>query len=122
MGSENIKKGKKGEALAEKFLKKKGYRIIEKNFRTRFGEIDLIALDHGTLVFVEVKARGGTGFGSPMAAVGARKQSHLTMAANIYMEEKGLEDIAMRFDVVGIVGEGKKAAVELVKNAFDAAE
>jgi len=122
MGSDNIKKGKKGEALAEKFLKKKGYKIIEKNYRTRFGEVDLIALDKKTLVFVEVKARSADGFGSPLAAVGARKQSHLTLAANIYMEEKGVGDSPVRFDVVGILGEGRGAKIELVQNAFDAVE
>ncbi len=122
MGSENIKKGKKGEALAERFLKKKGYKILERNFRTRFGEVDIIALDRGTLVFVEVKARSGQGFGSPMAAVGARKQSHLTLAANIYMEERRIEDSPVRFDVVGILGEGGDAKIELLRNAFDAVE
>jgi len=122
MGSRNIKKGREGEALAEKFLKKKGYKILEKNFSTRFGEIDIIAADHGTLVFVEVKARCGTGFGSPMEAVGARKQSHLTLAANIYLEEHGIIDKPLRFDVVGVLGDGLSAEIELVKNAFDAFE
>jgi len=122
MGSRNIKKGRVGEALAEKFLKKNKYKIIEKNFRTRFGEIDIIAVDHGALVFVEVKARSGARFGSPMEAVGARKQSHLTLAANIYMEERGIFDKAVRFDVVGILGEGRDAKIELLKNAFDAVE
>jgi len=122
MGSRNIKKGREGEALAVKFLKKKGYKVLEKNFRTRFGEIDIIAVDHGTLAFVEVKARAGARFGSPMEAVGARKQSHLTLAANIYMEEHGIIDKSVRFDVVGILGEGPEAQIELLRNAFDAVE
>ncbi len=122
MGFSNIKKGKRGEAMAEKFLKKKGYKILHKNFRTRFGEIDLVALERGTLVFIEVKARSGAGFGSPLAAVGTKKQSHLTMAANIYVEENRVTDRPLRFDVVGILGEGKEAKIELIKNAFDAVE
>lgn len=122
MGSRNIKKGREGEALAVKFLKKKGYKVLEKNFRTRFGEIDIIAADHGTLVFVEVKARSGARFGSPMEAVGARKQSHLTLAANIYMEEHGIIDKSVRFDVVGILGNGTDTKIELIQNAFDALE
>ncbi len=122
MGSDNIEKGKKGEVLAEKFLKKRGYRILEKNYRTHFGEVDIIARDGKTLVFIEVKARSGTGFGSPLAAVDARKQSHLTAAAGIYMQLNHIEDQPVRFDVVGITGEGARAKIELVRNAFDTVE
>lgn len=122
MASDNLKKGKEGEALAEKFLKKKGYKILQRNFRTRFGEIDIIALDNKTLVFVEVKARSAEAYGSPMAAVNAKKQLHLTHAANIYMEEHCVGDRALRFDVVGILGYGRTAKIELIQNAFDAVE
>ncbi len=121
MASENIKKGRKGEALAEKFLKKKGYKILERNYRTRFGEIDIIAREGRTLVFIEVKARTDEAFGSPFAAVGPKKQSHLTLAANIYMEEHGVGDIPQRFDVVSVLGDGRGARIELLRNAFDAA-
>ncbi|MFQ5480897.1 MAG: YraN family protein [Thermodesulfobacteriota bacterium] len=122
MASDNIKKGKKGEALAERFLKKKGYRILEKNYRTHFGEVDIIARDGKSLVFIEVKARSSDGFGSPLAAVGAKKQSHLTAAAGIYLQLNHIEDQPVRFDVVGITGEGTRAKIELVRNAFDAVE
>jgi len=122
VGSENIRVGRAGEASAERFLRKRGYKIVEKNFRTRFGELDIIARDGATLVFVEVKARRGSGFGAPIEAVGYRKQSNLTMAAGLYMEERRLHDMPVRFDVVGILGEGPGAKIELVQNAFDAVE
>ncbi len=122
MGSHNIKKGRRGEFLAEKFLKKKGYRILERNYRTQFGEVDLVARDGKALVFVEVKARSSVAFGSPLAAVDARKQSHLTMAAGIYLATHDIIDQPVRFDVVGILGSGDKVKIELVRNAFDAVE
>ncbi|MFQ5427699.1 MAG: YraN family protein, partial [Thermodesulfobacteriota bacterium] len=84
--------------------------------------VDLVARDGKTLVFIEVKARSGEGFGSPLAAVDARKQSHLTLAAGIYMEQNNINDQPVRFDVVGILGEDDRAKIELIRNAFDAIE
>ncbi len=120
MGSEKIRLGREGEASAERFLRKRGYRILERNYRTRYGELDIIARDGATLVFVEVKARRSRAFGTPAEAVGHRKQSNLTLAAGLYMEERRLHDIPVRFDVVGIIGEGPSAQIELLRNAFDA--
>jgi len=122
MGSYNIRKGRHGEFLAEKYLCKKGYRILERNYRTQFGEVDLVARDGKFLVFIEVKARSTAGFGSPLAAVDAKKQSHLTMAAGIYLATHDIVDQPVRFDVVGILGKGDKVKIELVRNAFDAVE
>ncbi|MEE8424042.1 MAG: YraN family protein, partial [Thermodesulfobacteriota bacterium] len=69
--------GAMGEELASKFLKKQGYKIVEKNFRTSLGEIDIIALDKGTITFVEVKTRKSTAFGYPQEAVGLKKQKKI---------------------------------------------
>ncbi len=119
MGSDNMRLGRAGEASAERFLRKKGYRIIERNYRTRFGELDIIARDGRTLVFVEVKTRSGHAFGGPAEAVSRRKQSSLSLAAGLYMKERRLAGLAVRFDVVGIVGEGPCEEIELLRNAFD---
>lgn len=99
--------GNRGEALALGYLLKKGYAPVERNYRTRRGEIDLILNDGNTLVFVEVKLRRGTGFGDPLEAVTPRKQARIRLIAEQYLAEKG-EDFAdgfdaIRFDVVGIL-------------------
>jgi putative endonuclease len=99
--------GDRGEALALGYLVKKGYALVERNYRTRRGEIDLILTHGNTLVFVEVKLRRGTGFGDPLEAVTSRKQARIRLIAEQYLAERG-EDFAdgfdtMRFDVVGIL-------------------
>ncbi|MCR4868654.1 MAG: YraN family protein [Lachnospiraceae bacterium] len=103
------------EQKAAQFLEKKGYQILARNYHTRFGEIDLVALDEGVLCFVEVKYRKDNRFGSPQEAVDVKKQKRLSYSAAVYvMKEKiGLER-AMRFDVVGILGE----EYVLIKDAF----
>jgi len=120
MESEKMRLGRAGEASAERFLRKRGYKIIERNYRTRFGELDIIARDGATLVFIEVKTRSGHVFGSPSEAVGQGKQSRLTLAASLYMEKRRLRDLPVRFDVVGVLGEGPGAEIELLRDAFDA--
>jgi len=101
------KVGDRGEALALGYLVKKGYTPVERNYRTRCGEIDLILNDGDILVFVEVKLRRGTGFGDPLEAVTSRKQARIRLIAEQYLAERG-EDFAggfdaIRFDVVGIL-------------------
>lgn len=106
--------GREGEKRAEQTLKKEGYTIIEKNFRTRFGEIDIIAEEKGCLVFVEVKKRNTATFGDPFHAVNKRKQQHLIKSALFYMKSHRSFDRKVRFDVVGIDGDG----VKIIRNAF----
>ena len=107
--------GKQGEDQASAFLKKNRFKIIERNYRTRFGEIDVIARDGPTIVFVEVKLRNTAEFGSPLAAVDRRKQEKLRRMAASYLQKKGLYDrIPARFDVLGITPDG----IEHIKNAF----
>lgn len=102
------KLGDQGEALAKKFFKKLGYKILEQNFRTRLGEIDLIARDKNTLVFIEVKTRTSSAFGWPEEAVTATKKRHLATAVNIYLQQKKLFDQPFRCDILSIDFSGGK--------------
>ena len=108
-----------GERLAQTFLREKGLEIIEENYRTRWGEIDIIARDGATLVFVEVKTRSQRHFGSPLQAVTLDKQRRLRRMAAMYLTIKHLSDIPARFDVVGIhILEGAPPEIEWIPNAF----
>ena len=111
--------GKQGEQLAEQFLKKKGYKIVERNYRCANGEVDLIALDRRVIVFVEVKTRADHGFGSPLEAVEFYKQQKMIKAAQFFLHEKRLHQRDARFDVVGISWPGQEAVVEHIQNAFE---
>ena len=111
--------GDRGETLALRYLAKKGYTPVERNYRTRLGEIDLIVRDKGALVFVEVKLRRGTGFGDPLEAVTPRKQARIRRVAELYLAEKGADvDEEVRFDVVGILLGVGKPKVRHVEDAF----
>jgi putative endonuclease len=111
--------GKKGEEVALRFLKKKGYRIIEKNYVCKLGEMDIIAKEKDTLAFIEVKTRTTTEFGPPQLAVNSSKQRQLSKVALNYLKEKHLEDVKARFDVVAILLEQKGEQIELIKDAFE---
>jgi putative endonuclease len=113
--------GEKSERLAAAYLKLKGYRIIETNYRSSVGEIDIIAWEKGTLVFVEVKARRSSRFGSPKGAVTPAKQRKISMAALDYLKRSGQDDARARFDVVAIDTEMGRPDIEVVKNAFELA-
>jgi putative endonuclease len=111
--------GKEGERLAEQYLKKKGYKIVERNYRCRGAELDLIVLDRRVIVFVEVKTRTGHGFGSPFEAVEFRKQQKMIQAAQYFLNERKLHQRDARFDVVGISWPGDEPLVEHIENAFE---
>ena len=106
-----------GESIACKYLKKNGYVILEKNFRSRFGEIDIIAKDYEALCFIEVKSRMNTSFGFPEEYVDNRKQKKLFKTSQIYLTEKLIPDIDRRFDVISV--DLKNGDCRKVKNAFD---
>ena len=110
--------GKEGEDQAARFLTKKGYRIVERNYRTRSGEIDLIALHDGAVVFIEVKTRTSDAFGAPELAVNPRKQQRMVKAALGYIKYKKLHQVPCRFDVVAITTAAEEE-VELIQNAFE---
>ncbi len=110
--------GRKGEELAFRFLRKKGYRIIEKNYVCKLGEMDIIAKEKDTLIFIEVKTRTSALFGPPQLAVNFAKQRQLSKVALNYLKEKRLEDVKARFDVVAILLD-QKEGIEIIQNAFD---
>ncbi len=110
--------GAKGEDLAVSFLRKKGYKIIERNFRMRGGEIDIIAIDDDTLVFIEVKARSTTEFGSPLEAITYWKMNSLIKTAQFYKNKNPRLPQALRIDAVAITLDesNEVKTIELVKN------
>ena len=110
--------GKKSERLAAEFLKRMGYRILETNYRSKLGEIDIIAREKGTIVFVEVKARNTSRFGSPKGAVTPAKQRKISMVALDYLKRSDQTEASARFDVVAIDTASGKIDIEVVKNAF----
>ena len=111
--------GKAGEQVAEQYLKNKGYKLIERNYRCAAGELDLIVLDRRVVVFVEVKTRSGHGYGSPLEAVEFRKQRKMIQVAQCFLSEKKLHQRDARFDVVGISWPGREPVVEHIENAFE---
>jgi len=111
--------GKKGEEKALRFLKKKGYRIIEQNYVCKLGEMDIIAKEKDTLVFVEVKTRTSMAFGPPQLAVTQFKQRQLSKVALNFLKEKKIEDIKARFDVIAILLAPEGEEIELIRDAFD---
>ena len=113
--------GQTGEALAVRYLKKHGYKILERNYRTPTGEIDIIAKEKNTIAFVEVKTRSDRYFGNPKSAVTPKKQKKISMAALTYLKSTDQIDAKARFDVVAIETSTKKSQIELVKNAFELA-
>jgi putative endonuclease len=121
MSGNNAKQvlGREGERIAEQYLKKKGYKLVERNYRCSLGEVDLIALDRRVIVFVEVKTRSGHGFGSPLEAVERRKQRKMMQAAQYFLSQKRLHQRDARFDVVGISWPGREPVVEHIENAFE---
>lgn len=106
----NRKTGKLAEDFAAKALIKKGYQIIERNFSTRLGEIDIIAKDKNTLVFVEVKAKTGTYFGLPEEMVDKKKLNRIRFMAEVYLEGKNLPG---RIDVIAIILSQNKELLSL---------
>jgi len=112
--------GIRGEAIAAGYLREKGYRLVAHSYHCRFGEIDLIAWDHKTLCFVEVKTRSNLSKGLPRHYVTTQKQDRLRKTAMLYLQEKDL-DCACRFDVAEIYPEndGEAFRVEYLENAFE---
>jgi putative endonuclease len=117
-GLNNRLSGAWGEDLALRYLARKGYALIERNYRTRYGELDLILRRGSTIVFVEVKMRRGVGFGDPREAITRRKQTTIRTLARQYVSEREPEFDTLRFDVVGIIVGAGKARVAHVENAF----
>ena len=121
MTEKRLKLGREGENAAEAYLKKKGYRIIEKNFRCKLGEIDIIADQDGVVVFIEVKARADHQYGHPFNAVTPTKQQKIIQVAQSFLAKHRLLEKPTKFDVVGLTADPKGAfKIELLENVFQA--
>ncbi|OQW35436.1 MAG: hypothetical protein A4E19_01350 [Nitrospira sp. SG-bin1] len=115
--------GQASEMQAERFLLAKGYRILDRNVRTSFGELDLVAEDHGVVVFVEVKGRATEAFGGALFAVDHRKRDRLARLAAQYLAQRHWSEKACRFDVVLVQGSpSDQGRIQHLENAFEVAE
>src|SRR3989338_3950482 len=112
--------GEKSEKLAIKFLRQRGYNILAHRFRTKLGEIDIVAQDKGALVFIEVRSRNSDKFGAPYESINYKKQRHIINTAFIYLAKHKLEDVDMRFDVVSVLELNELGAIKIehLRNAF----
>ena len=110
--------GELGERIAERWLRRTGWRVIQRRFRSGHRDIDLVMQCEGMIVFVEVKARRGDQFGQPVEAVNWRKQKELAKSAQIWIDRHGRPDEAYRFDVVGVLVSGERVRVRHVEDAF----
>ena len=115
--AEHIDFGKQGEEIAVNYLIEKGYEILERNWRNRHKEIDIIAKDGKELVIVEVKTRKSNNYGEPDLAVNKQKQRLLISAANAYIFRNNL-DINTRFDIISIVFNNEKPVIDHIEDAF----
>lgn len=112
--------GRYGEELAAAWLKNKGYTIIVRNYRKPFGEVDIIALDCGCLVFVEVKTRRSKQFGLPAESVTVKKQHQISKVASEYLSRTGNLDNQCRFDVISVfLPDNQPPIIDQIANAFD---
>lgn len=112
----NIEKGKLGEEIALKYIISKGGKVIERNYRTKIGEVDLIVRLNGELVFVEVKSRSNINYGYPSESVNYKKKRKITNVAKYYIFDNSLENLSIRFDVIEIYLNEKK--INHIVNAF----
>lgn len=119
MSNQNLILGKSGEEAAVDFLKENGYKILIRNYKTKLGEVDIIAQDKDTLCFIEVKTRNSLKYGLPCEAVSDFKQRQISKAALSFLKENNHLDKKARFDVVSVICSGNSEKVSLIKNAFE---
>jgi putative endonuclease len=119
--SGRMRTGKRGEDIACAYLKRRGYRIVERNYKCPLGELDIMARDGDAIVFVEVKSRKSEEFGDPQLAVGLEKQKKVSRMSLTYLKEKHLYPCNARFDVVAIKMLPDGITIELIQNAFELA-
>lgn len=108
-----------GEDKAVSFLRKKGFRILARNFRSRFGELDIVAKKGRMLVFFEVKTRSNSGKIRPFEAVDQKKQEKIKILASEFLQKTKVEYRSVRFDVISVVGNETSCLIEHIENAFD---
>lgn len=119
MHEQHLTLGKSGEELAAALLEGSGYRIIARNYKTKLGEIDIIAYDKDTICFVEVKTRHSDKHGMPEEAISGFKQRQISKAALMYLKKNHLLDKNARFDVVSIIYSEDAPKSDLIKDAFE---
>jgi len=112
--------GALGESFAERWIVRRGWRVLARRFRVGHRDIDLIAQRGDTVAFIEVKTRHSAGFGGPIGAVGRQKRRHLTHAATIWIDRHGERGLQYRFDVVGVLITGELIRIAHVEDAFEA--
>lgn len=112
-------KGREGERLAARHLEKKGFRILDLNYRNRLGEIDIVAEDRGVLVFVEVRTLKASAGHTPEETIQWKKQQRLSRTALAYIQHKGLEALPARFDVIAVAFSGNRSKVRHIPDAFE---
>jgi putative endonuclease len=113
--------GELGERIAERWLKRTGWRVLHRRFRSGHRDIDLVVEREGTIAFVEVKARRGDRFGQPVEAVNWRKRRELRRSALVWIDRHGRPDETYRFDVVGVLMKGDRVRIRHVEDAFQIA-
>ena len=111
--------GKLGEEKAVQYLKDKGYEILERNYRSKLGEIDVVARDRKTICFIEIKTRSSLSKGHPLESITPNKQHKLCKLAILYLKLNNLLDRSARFDAVSVCQFDGQADIRLIKNAFD---
>lgn len=118
-GAKHLKLGKLGEELASSALRAEGYKITDTNLKVEKREIDIVAIDGGALVFIEVKTRSDHSHGKPAAAVDKTRRARMRKAAELYAMYKRLKNVSIRFDVVTVdFADDPRGKVEIIKNAF----
>ncbi len=120
MKKQNKVTGNCGEDQAAAYLSGLGYRILARNFRVRFGEIDIAAMDGDTVVFVEVKARHTLFYGRPAQAVNYHKQQKILQVARYFLRQRHLEGCLCRFDVIEVYFSGEGGRLRHIRGAFEA--
>ena len=110
--------GREGEVVAERWLRRRGWRVLHRRFRSGHRDIDLIAERDGTVAFVEVKARHGGWFGGPVEAVNWKKRRELARSASVWIDRHGRAGESYRFDVIGVLVDEGRVRVRHVENAF----
>ena len=110
--------GELGEQIAERWLKRQGWRVVQRRFRSGHRDIDLVVEREGTVAFVEVKARRGNEFGDPVEAVNWAKQRELVRSASVWIDRYGRPSDSYRFDVVGVLVAGERVRIRHVEDAF----
>jgi len=114
-----LETGREGENLAVRFLLKEGYTVLERNFKCPFGEMDIVARQGDSLVFVEVRSRRSGSFGDPLESIGLVKQKKLSRIALCYLQKHRLEGCRARFDVLGLKLKPEGHEIEIIRDAFD---